>query len=162
LGEGREFNSLALPQINYKGIQPMHAEMLVLRFGRDIVDQAIIYRLVKEFDLEFNLLKATIYPGREGILVLELRGHPKNFRKGLKYLRDAGVNVKRVAKDVARNEDLCYQCGTCTAVCPTGALYIKRPEMEVCFDPTKCSACELCCPVCPARAMEVSLNRNAV
>ncbi|MFZ0050244.1 MAG: NIL domain-containing protein, partial [Desulfobaccales bacterium] len=37
----------------------MHAEMLVLRFNREVVDQPIIYRLVKDFDLEFNLLKAT-------------------------------------------------------------------------------------------------------
>ncbi len=140
----------------------MHAEILVLHFSTDIVDQPIIYRLVKDFNLEFNLLKATIYPRKEGIIVLELRGHPKNFKDGVKYLKDAGVKVQRVASEVKRNEDLCYQCGTCTAVCPTGALHVKRPEMAIAFDPDKCSACELCCPVCPARAMEVAINRNAV
>jgi L-aspartate semialdehyde sulfurtransferase ferredoxin len=140
----------------------MHAEILVLHFSTDIVDQPIIYRLVKDFDLEFNLLKATIYPRQEGIIVLELRGHPTNFKDGVKYLKDSGVKVQRVAHEVKRNEDQCYQCGTCTAVCPTGALYVKRPEMEIVFDPDKCSACELCCPVCPARAMEVAINRNAV
>ena len=36
----------------------MHAEMLVLQFSREVVDQPIIYRLVKDFSLEFNLLKA--------------------------------------------------------------------------------------------------------
>ena len=140
----------------------MHAEMLVLRFPREVVDQPIIYRLVKEFDLEFNLLKAIINPRQEGTMVMELKGHPKNFRRGLKYLRASGVVVKRVARDVRRNEERCYQCGTCTAVCPSGALHIKRPEMEVWFDAGKCSACELCCPVCPARAMEVRLDRSAV
>ena len=140
----------------------MHAEMLVLRFSQEVVDQPIIYRLVKDYDLEFNLLKATIYPRKEGVMVMELRGHPKNFRRGLKFLREAGVKVQRVARDVRRNEERCYQCGACTAVCPTGALYVKRPEMEVLFDADKCSACELCCPVCPARAMEVSLDRSAL
>jgi L-aspartate semialdehyde sulfurtransferase ferredoxin len=140
----------------------MHTEMLVLRFSTDVVDQPIIYRLVKDYDLEFNLLKATIYPRKEGIMVMELRGHPKNFRRGVKYLKDSGVKVQRAAKDVRRNEERCYQCGTCTAICPTGALHIIRPEMEVRFDAAKCSACELCCPVCPARAMEVRLNRSAV
>jgi ferredoxin len=140
----------------------MHAEMLILRFSQEVVDQPIIFRLVKDYDLEFNLLKATIYPRQEGLIVMELRGHPKNFRRGLKYLRDSGVKVKRVAREVRRNEEQCYQCGTCTAVCPSGALYLKRPEMEVCFDASKCSACELCCPVCPARAMEVRLDRNVV
>jgi ferredoxin len=140
----------------------MHAEMLVLRFSQEVVDQPIIYRLVKDYDLEFNLLKATIYPRKEGVMVMELRGHPKNFRRGLKYLKDSGVKVQRVAREVRRNEESCYQCGACTAVCPTGALYVKRPEMEVLFDPEKCSACELCCPVCPARAMEVRLDRSAL
>ena len=140
----------------------MHAEMLVLRFPQTVVDQPIIFRLVKDYDLEFNLLRAAINPHQEGVMVMELRGHPKNFRQGLRYLRDSGVLVKRVARDVRRNEERCYQCGTCTAVCPSGALYIRRPEMEVLFDAGKCSACELCCPVCPARAMEVRLNRSAV
>jgi len=140
----------------------MHAEMLVLRFGRDVVDQPIIYRLVKDFDLEFNLLKATIYPRKEGLLVMELRGHPKNFRRGIKYLKESGVKVKRVAHEVGRNEEICFQCGACTALCPTGALYIERPDMSVAFDPSKCSACELCVVVCPARAMEVRINHEAV
>lgn len=140
----------------------MHAEMLVLRFPREVVDQPIIFRLVKDYDLEFNLLRAAINPRQEGLMVMELRGHPKNFRRGVKYLRDSGVKVQRVARDVRRNEERCYQCGTCTAVCPSGALYLTRPGMEVLFDAGKCSACELCCPVCPARAMEVRLNRSAV
>ncbi len=140
----------------------MHKEMLMLRFSQDVVDQPIIYRLVKDFDLEFNLLKATIYPGKEGIIVMELGGHPKNFRRGLKYLRESGVKVQHVAREVRRNEERCYQCGTCTAVCPTGALNVERPEMAVSFDAGKCSACELCCPVCPARAMEVRINRDAL
>ena len=38
----------------------MHTEMLILKFTKAVVDQPIIYRLVKDYDLEFNLLKATI------------------------------------------------------------------------------------------------------
>jgi ferredoxin len=140
----------------------MHAEMLILRFGKEVVDQPIIYRLVKDYDLEFNLLKATIYPRKEGLLIMELRGHPKNFRRGIKYLKESGVKVQRVAHEVERNEEICFQCGACTALCPTGALYVERPEMSVAFDASKCSACELCCVVCPARAMEVRINHEAV
>ena len=140
----------------------MHAEMLILRFSKDVVDQPIIYRLVKDYDLEFNLLKATIYPRQEGLIVMELRGHPKNFRRGIKYLKDSGVKVQHMAHEVRRNDEVCFQCGACTALCPTGALAVVRPEMEVAFDATKCSACELCCVVCPARAMEVKINHQAL
>ena len=40
----------------------MHAEMLILQFSREVVDQPLIYRLVKDFNLEFNMLKAAINP----------------------------------------------------------------------------------------------------
>ncbi|HQN18316.1 MAG TPA: NIL domain-containing protein, partial [Syntrophobacteraceae bacterium] len=112
----------------------MNARMLVLRFPKDIVDKPIITYLVRDYDLTFNILKAQIYPRREGMVVMELRGDPGNFREGIQYLKDMGVYIEPVAHGIRRDEERCYQCGACTAVCPTGALYIKRPEMEVLFD----------------------------
>lgn len=138
----------------------MYSRMLVLRFPQDIVDRPIVCNLVKGFDLSFNILKATILPGQEGLMIMELSGHRKNFNRGIKYLEKYGVKIKTIGQDISCNLDKCFQCGACTAVCPTGALYIRRPEMEVCFDPEKCSGCELCVAACPVRAMEVHL-RNA-
>ncbi len=137
----------------------MYSKIIALSFPEEIVDKPIVVNLVKKFDLTFNILKATIFPRKEGILVMELQGHKKNFQKGLEYLRDLGVSVSIIGQDVSRNEERCYHCGTCTAVCPTGALYIIRPDMEVNFDSERCSACELCVAVCPTRAMEVSLGK---
>ena len=48
---------------------------IVLRFPKRMVDRPIIYRLVKDFDLEFNILKASITPEQEGLMVLELKGN---------------------------------------------------------------------------------------
>jgi ferredoxin len=138
----------------------MYSKILSLRFPKDIVNEPITVNLVKEFDLSFNILKATIYPRKEGIAVLELRGHRENFKKGVKYLKEIGVKVESIGQDIKRDDEVCFQCGACTAVCPTGALYIKRPEMEVVFDGEKCSACEWCVPACPARAMEVKFNKG--
>lgn len=139
----------------------MYSRMLVLRFPPDTVDRPIVCNLVRDFDLSFNILKATILPGQEGIMIMELSGHRDNFNKGVEYLKKFGVNVKTIGQDISRNLDKCFHCGACTAVCPTGALHILRPAMEVCFDPEKCSGCELCVAACPVRAMEVHL-RNAV
>jgi ferredoxin len=93
-------------------------------------------------------------------MVLQLSGHRKNYKKGIQYLKDIGVKVESIGQDIKRNDDKCYQCGACTAVCPTGALSIKRPEMDVVFDKEKCSACEWCVVACPARAMEVKFNKT--
>lgn len=138
----------------------MNARIYVLRFSKDIVDQPIIYKLVKQFDLEFNILKATILPQHEGLLIIELRGHNANLKKGLAFLKELGVKVESLAAGIKRDDDKCYQCGSCTGICPTGSLYIRRSDMAVVFDPDKCSGCSLCVPLCPVRAMEVSLSRN--
>lgn len=138
----------------------MYSKMLSLRFPPSAVNEPISCNLVRKFDLTFNILKATIYPRREGLVVLELSGHRKNFQRGIRYLRSLGIKVENVGEDVKRDEAKCFQCGACTAVCPTGALSIKRPEMEVIFDKGKCSACELCVVACPAQAMEVRFDRS--
>lgn len=138
----------------------MYSKMLSLRFPPRVVNEPIVCNLVKKYDLTFNILKATIYPRKEGLVVMELSGHRKNFQDGIRYLKGLGMKVESVGQDVKRDEEKCYQCGACTAVCPTGALNIKRPEMEVLFDADKCSGCELCVVACPARAMEVRFNRS--
>lgn len=138
----------------------MYSKMLSLRFPKKIVNEPIAVNLVKKFDLSFNILKATIYPRKEGFMVLELRGHRKNFQRGVRYLKSLGIKVESIGQDIKRDEEKCLQCGACTAVCPTGSLFIKRPEMEVIFDREKCSACELCVSACLARAMEVRFDRS--
>jgi len=137
----------------------MYSKILSLRFPKKIAHEPIAVNLVRKFDLSFNILKATIYPMKEGLMVLELSGHRKNFQNGVRYLKGLGVRVESLAQDIKRDEQKCFHCGACTAVCTTGALYIHRPDMEVLFDKEKCSGCEWCVSACPARAMEVRLNK---
>jgi len=140
----------------------MYKKMISLRFPAELADQPVVINLAKKFDLTFNILKATIYPRKEGYMVMELSGHKKNFQKGIRYLKGLGVKVEDIGQDIRRDEEKCFHCGACTAVCPTSALYIKRPEMEVIFDSEKCSACELCVILCPVKAMEVRFNKSIV
>jgi ferredoxin len=137
----------------------MYSKTVSLRFPRDIVNDPIVVALVKDFDLSFNVLKAVIYPRKEGLMVLQLSGHRENFKEGVRYLKKIGVKVESIGQDIRRNEETCTQCGACTAVCPTGALHIKRPEMEVLFDIEQCSACEWCVAACPVHAMEVKFDK---
>jgi L-aspartate semialdehyde sulfurtransferase ferredoxin len=137
----------------------MYTKILTLRFPKEVVDQPIAVNLVKKFDLSFNLLKATIYPRKEGLAVLELSGDRKNFHRGVRYLKSLGIQVESIGQDIKRDDERCFQCGACTAVCPTGALSIERPQMTVTFNREKCSACEWCVSACPARAMEVRFNK---
>ncbi|MCD6185232.1 MAG: 4Fe-4S dicluster domain-containing protein [Deltaproteobacteria bacterium] len=133
----------------------MYSKILVLRFSTQTVHTPVVCTLVKKFDLTFNILNATILPRKEGVMVLELSGTKNNFKNGVQYLKNQGVDVKKASQEIKRNDKKCTHCGACTAVCPTGALYIQRPEMLVAFDQKKCSVCELCVPACPPRAIEI-------
>jgi len=127
----------------------------VLHFPITIAGQPIVYRLVKDFDLIFNILKASITPGEEGFLVLELIGKRKDYDDGIEYLTDLGVKIQPLSQDIVRDEDKCIHCGLCVAICPSGALYMEPETMRVLFDDSKCVACEMCVKSCPTRAIKV-------
>lgn len=132
----------------------MSPKKVVLRFGASISDKPMIYRLVKDYDLVINIIKANVNPQKEGTMVLEITG--ERYADGLDFLQDQGVNVQYLTEEINRNEHICTSCGACTAICPSGALYIDRPSMEVRFDSDNCVICHLCVRACPVRAMEVS------
>jgi ferredoxin len=140
----------------------MYKRMLVLRFPPEITDLPLVCGLSLEYNLCFNILKATILPGQEGIMVLELWGHQRNVKEGLRYLRGKGVKVKSVAQEIRRNDDLCVDCGACTGLCPTDALVIDPETRKVLFEPEKCKGCELCVRACPVKAMEIRFFKEKV
>jgi len=122
-----------------------------------MVDQPIVYRLVKDHDLVFNILQAKITPEEEGVMVLELKGTKEHYAQGIKYLTSVGLKIQPLSKDVTRDETRCTHCGACVTICPTGALSIEKKTMRVIFNAAKCIACELCVKSCPPRAMTVKL-----
>jgi ferredoxin len=131
---------------------------VVLNFKESSWDKPIVYRLIKDYDLVFNILKAHVSPGEEALLVLEITGKEDNYNKGIQYLKNQGISVRPIEKDVVRIEEKCLQCGVCTSMCPTKALDINRETMEVTFDAIKCIGCEACVKICPPRAMQVNLH----
>ena len=94
------------------------SKRIVLHFPRRLVDRPIVYRLIKDYDLELNILKASITPDEEGLLVLELRGEQNNYDKGIEYLTKTGVRIQSLGQNVIRNEERCTHCGACITVCP--------------------------------------------
>ena len=131
------------------------SKKVVLHFPSRLVDQPIIYRLIKEYDLTFNILKASVIPDEEGLLVLELSGKQENYDRGIKYLTKTGVKIQSLSQNVLRNEDRCTHCGACITICPTDAFELDKESRLVTFVNEKCIACGLCIKACPPRAMEL-------
>ncbi len=135
----------------------MYTKKIVIRYPADAVAQPVVYRLVKDFDLQFNILKARIDQRREGLLVLDLCGSKENFDKGIAFLKECGLKIEALSKSVTRNLDRCVHCGACIAFCPTAALHFDTDSPQIVFEPEKCSGCEICVKACPPRAMEIDL-----
>ncbi len=131
------------------------SKRIVLHFPRRLVDRAIVSRLVKEYNLDFNILKASVTPDEEGLMVLELSGEQADYDKGIRYLTETGVRIQSLSQDVVRNEERCTHCGACITICPTGAFKLDLVTRQVNFHDEKCLACELCLKACPPRAMEL-------
>jgi len=131
------------------------SKRIVLHFPKRLTNESIVYKLVKDFDLAFNILKASVTPGEEGLLVMELTGEQRNYDKGVKYLTETGVKIQSLSQDVVLNELRCTHCGACIALCPTGAFSLDPETRKVIFDNDKCIVCELCIKACPPRAMEL-------
>ena len=133
------------------------SKRIVLHFPPRLVDKAIVSKLVKDYGLDFNILKASVTPGEEGLLVMELTGERRNYDRGMKYLSDVGVKIQSLSQDVVRDEARCTHCGACITMCPSGAFTLEAGTRKVLFDNSKCVVCELCIKACPPRAMKLSL-----
>lgn len=128
---------------------------IVLHFPPLVTGQPVVYRLAKDFNLSFNILKASVSPGQEGLLVLELSGQKQDYDEGIRYLTDTGIIIQSLSQDVVRDEVRCTHCGVCITVCPTGAFTLEPRTRRVLFDQDKCVVCGLCVKACPPRAMKV-------
>jgi len=60
----------------------------VLNFPPESGDKPLSYHLVRDYDIRINILKAEVYPGKRGSLLLELQGKKENIEKGVQYLTD--------------------------------------------------------------------------
>jgi ferredoxin len=128
---------------------------VVLHFPPRIVEQPLINNLIKNYDLSFNILKASIIPNQEGYVVLELSGEQDKYDAGIKYITSAGVKIESLSHSVLRNDVKCTQCGACVSICPTHAFILDSATRRVTFDNNRCVACGLCIKACPPRAMEL-------
>jgi ferredoxin len=136
----------------------MPKRKIVLTFPPHITEEPLTYYLVKDFDLAINILQARVTPGEEGKMVIELsNGSEAKIAAGIDFLVAHGVHVEPVSKEIVFNDAECVNCGSCTAVCRSGALTIAPPDWKLAFDKEKCIICQMCVKACPMQIIKVSL-----
>lgn len=133
----------------------MAKRRLVLTFPPKLVEEPITYRLIKDYDLVVNILRAKISPEEEGRLMIELSGEKSALKGGMDYLNRLNVNIQPLARDIRWLEENCTHCTVCVSLCPTEAIVVDRNSMKISFNKDKCIACGACIPACPYKAIEI-------
>jgi len=130
---------------------------LILYFPPEKTDKPFTYYLVKDYDVIFNILQAEVQPGKRGRLTIGLEGTEENIQRALEFTKEYGIEYRPFNKNIVRNQGECVDCGACTAVCPSGALYMDTETWKLNFDEKKCLVCELCIRACPAKAIDINM-----
>ena len=58
------------------------------------------------------------------------------------------------------DDDLCFGCAACGALCPVDALRLEGVMVYV--DEPVCTHCKLCIPACPVFALDILSNSTVV
>jgi ferredoxin len=124
-------------------------EKYVLEYSSAVVDDPVIYTLVRRFDIKVNILRAEISSGQEGSMLVELDGLPESLAQGRDYLASIQVKLSPISSSLSVREGSCVHCGSCTGVCFSGCLTMRAPDWALAVDREKCIACALCVKACP-------------
>jgi len=131
-----------------------------LRFSPTLVEQPLVSKLVRTYDVDINILNADVASGRGGKLVVELSGTEEALKESVLWLYQTGIVVSEMVKELNFKEELCINCGACTAVCSSRALFLDK-DWKLVYDPDLCVLCGLCVQACPMQLFAMSNEREA-
>jgi ferredoxin len=131
---------------------------VILAFPAETTEQPIIYNLIKQFDVQFNILKASIEVGKSGKLFLEFSADNDKIENAFSYLEKNGVKISPIESKISFDSNKCINCGNCASACISQALSLKAPDWKIKFDPDKCVLCKLCLKSCPLRLFEIEFS----
>ncbi len=70
-----------------------------LTFPQRLIKEPVIFTMAKKFDVMPNIRRARVTE-TVGEMVLELEGTDENLEKGIKFIREQGVEVELVEGDI--------------------------------------------------------------
>ena len=74
-------------------------ERYYLSYPRSLIREPLLYRLVKTFDLAFNIRGASVSEDM-GLVAIEFEGTGAQIERALQWLREIGVTVEPIEKNV--------------------------------------------------------------
>lgn len=132
----------------------------LLIFPEEAVEKPITYHLIHDYNLMINILKASVTPGKEGRLVIEVQGDKKALANAKLYLKEIGINIKPVIEGIQWLKERCVHCTACVPGCPSQCFVVDKKTMMISFEKEKCIVCKHCLSACAYGAIKI-LENNA-
>jgi L-aspartate semialdehyde sulfurtransferase ferredoxin len=130
---------------------------VTLTFPRRSIQIPVAYRLARDFNVAVNIIRAQVAPNQIGKMIVELSGDIDELESSIDWMKAQGIQVGLSNREISIDEDVCVDCGLCTGVCPTEALYLEPTTFKLGFARSKCIVCEQCIPTCPVAAISINL-----
>ena len=127
---------------------------VLLRYSTQKVGEPILASVIKNTGVEPNILYAEL-SAKGGEILLAIDAPDEDTNRAIELFKQKGVEVKEIKRGIELDHDLCFDCGACVSLCPTGALYVTD-DKSIELDENKCIYCKLCVPSCPVRALKLS------
>ena len=131
----------------------------ILTFQPDNINIPITYNLIKQFDIKVNILNADLTSGKTGHLVLEVDTEEKILNQALNFVEKQNIKCHELKKQLDFKEEKCIACGSCTAVCFSGALSLNKKSWQIEFKHEKCVVCGLCVKACPLQLFHLEIDQ---
>jgi len=74
-------------------------ERYYLTYPRNLIKEPLLYRLVKKFDVVFNIRGASVSE-EMGLVAVEFEGSAEQVERAITWLRQTGVTVEPIEKNV--------------------------------------------------------------
>lgn len=127
-----------------------------LIFSEHDAQESVTYTLVKNFHIEPNILKAEM-DDTGGIMIVNMTGTESDIKDAVVYLESQNIKVVKLSRHIERDEDKCFDCGSCVSLCLSRAFSIDPDTWEVNLNNEKCVACGSCISACPTHAVTLIL-----
>jgi len=131
---------------------------VILSFPAEVSELPLANVLVKQFDVQINILKASIEAGKSGSLFLELHADGENLESAFAWLEEKGISINPIASRISYDEQQCINCGNCASACVSQALTLAKPDWKLQFNPEKCVLCKLCLKTCPLQLFRIEFS----
>ncbi len=128
---------------------------VVLSFSPELTFRSFMNDIIRDYNININIIKADIEIAKGGRLLVTLGGEEDEIAAAEKFLTDNGVVINPMGSTIKLDRDRCIACGACTSACPSGALTIGAPDWTLNFNPDKCIICKLCVKSCPIKLFSV-------